>query len=62
MTTILRPAAEWEPLFGVKIIDPDGWDRSNLAESWAEPITDAEFERRAMQSTIQWSASSGADT
>lgn len=48
-----RTPAAWEKLLHVEILDPDGWDRKNFDESWSEPITRAEFERRAMASTVQ---------
>lgn len=37
------------------IIDPDGWDRSNYQFSYFEElITEKEFNRRLMYSTICW--------
>jgi hypothetical protein len=41
---------------GVKVLDPDGWDRVNLEDSMAEPITCEEFEARLMASTCQYPA------
>lgn len=38
---------------GVKVLDADGWDRARFADSWAERITEDEFNRRLMQSTCQ---------
>ena len=38
----------------VKILDPDGWDRKNFEESWNELITEDEFMKRLMASTITW--------
>lgn len=39
---------------GIVVLDPDGWDRSNFEESWAEAITRDEFESRIGTSTCQW--------
>lgn len=40
-----------------KILDPDGWDRTNYDYSFNEElITKAEFNIRVMSSTIQMSA------
>lgn len=51
--TIKKPSDEWVKEFpGLTIMDPDGWDRSNFIESWAEPIDEIEFHRRVMHSTI----------
>lgn len=44
---------EWSALLGVTVLDPDGWDRTSFAESWAEPITLDEFIRRAQVSTCR---------
>lgn len=46
-------ADEWCALLGVQVLDPDGWDRTNLNTSWSEPITRDEFLERAARSTIQ---------
>lgn len=40
-------------LYGVTILDPDGWDRKNYAESWAEEITFSEMQSRVARSTVQ---------
>jgi hypothetical protein len=45
-------SSEWEIALDVLVVDPDGWDRMDLAESWAEHITEDEFKRRLMESTI----------
>jgi hypothetical protein len=38
---------------GVAVMDPDGWDRENWQFSWYEElITEEEFNRRLMESTI----------
>lgn len=49
----LRTPEQWSAEFGIKVHDPDGWDRMNFAESWAEPITEVEFARRAAESTCE---------
>lgn len=36
---------------GIEILDPDGWDRQNFEESWAELLTKHEFFQRMIQST-----------
>lgn len=39
---------------GIIIYDPDGWDRKNYKHSWSEEyISQREFERRFMLSTVQ---------
>ena len=48
---ILRKPCEWCKIFGVEVIDPDGWDRDNFEVSWNTPITKAEFRNRASNST-----------
>jgi hypothetical protein len=45
-------SSEWEIVFDVLVVDPDGWDRSNLADSWAELIEEGEFKARLMNSSI----------
>ena len=40
-------------LAGVTVLDPDGWDRANFEESWAEEITLMEMQTRVAQSTVQ---------
>jgi len=53
---ILKSSADWQTLVEDKYIvrDPDGWDRSNFSLSWAELITFEEFEKRAHESTVQY--------
>jgi len=51
MDEIKRAPAEWEPICNIKVFDPDGWDRKNYAESWAEFLTESEFRHRAARST-----------
>jgi hypothetical protein len=36
---------------GIRVVDPDGWDRKNYLISWQEPITRSEFLKRAGAST-----------
>lgn len=48
----LRTSSEWEIEFGILVLDPDGWDRKNLTDSWSQMITRDEFQRRIMSSTI----------
>jgi hypothetical protein len=63
---LLRPSSEWvkhsprwlEGFPGMVIREPDGWDRENFAASWAEPITEEEFYRRAMLSSLAPAAAS----
>lgn len=53
MTTHRTPD-EWlaMPDFeGVKVLDPDGWDRDHLQVSWSESITRGVFESRLASST-----------
>lgn len=45
------PSSEWARLLGIRIVDPDGWDRKNFEASWSEPITVDEFRSRALRST-----------
>ena len=50
----LKSAEEWlatEEYSGLIVMDPDGWDRQNFEESWAEKITKDEFHARLMLST-----------
>lgn len=39
---------------GLIILDPDGWDRSNFAASWAEPLTQEQFQARVYESTCMF--------
>lgn len=47
----LRTSDEWCNHFKVIVLDPDGWNREDLANSWAERISEDEFQRRLVQST-----------
>jgi uncharacterized protein with von Willebrand factor type A (vWA) domain len=58
MMTELKSSQEWlqeiqENFPQVVVLDPDGWDRKNYQESWNEPITREEFEKRFSMSTVQ---------
>ena len=44
---------EWCKEEKILVMDPDGWDRTNYDESWAEEITLAEFNKRVSVSTCQ---------
>ena len=37
---------------GKIVLDPDGWDRTDFINSWAELITEDEFDYRYVQSTV----------
>lgn len=57
MSEILKSSDEWlkEPKYaGITVLDPDGWDRSNYDVSWAEQISELEFNRRVGMSTIKF--------
>lgn len=45
-------SSEWEKKTGILVVDPDGWDRENLADSWAELISERVFRSRCLVSTI----------
>lgn len=48
-----KSSEEWQKLYpDVYVIDPDGWDRKNFIESWQEPITLMEYERRLSLSSV----------
>jgi len=49
---IKRTPAEWEQVTGIRILDPDGWDRKNFEVDWAIPLTEKEFIAKAFTSTI----------
>ena len=48
----LKSSAAWAHEARVVILDADGWDAN--VESWEELITFEEFNRRLMNSTIDW--------
>ena len=49
---IKRSSQEWQDASPFIVQDPDGWNREDFAASWAEPITEDEFNNRAMLSTL----------
>jgi len=51
----IKTSQEWQELFpSIKVIDPDGWDRSNFQFSWyEEKITKDEYDKRLFNSTIK---------
>ncbi len=56
---ILRCSDDWlkqPPYMGIKVLDPDGWDRANLDASWAELIDEVEFNHRLGVSTCSFPA------
>jgi hypothetical protein len=49
-----KTSEEWNKLYNITILDPDGWDRKNFYYSWyEEKITKDEFKRRVLESTIK---------
>ena len=53
-----KSSSEWCKHHGIDrghIMDPDGWDRANLSESWDEVITEKEFRDRMSISTVFFS-------
>ncbi|QIG71842.1 hypothetical protein EVB95_008 [Rhizobium phage RHph_TM2_3B] len=52
VSKVLKPSSEWSVLKNVTVMDPDGWDRQNFEISWNELISEEEFDRRAMMSTV----------
>jgi hypothetical protein len=49
-----KPSSEWIKEVGYEIIDPDGWDRFDFDYSFnIEKITQEEFMRRLMLSTVK---------
>jgi len=55
--TDLKTTPEWIEAspYEIIILDPDGWDRKRLVESYAEKITYMEFLDRLASSTVQCS-------
>lgn len=49
---------DWSEKLGVVVVDPDGWDRSDFDQSWAELITEEEFRTRLQCSTSMQRAKS----
>lgn len=50
---VLLPPEHWERVEGIRVIDPDGWQRDtgDWASEWARPVTHADFMRRCDEST-----------
>lgn len=48
---VLKSSYEWSKIKNVRVLDADGWDRQNFVFSWAELISEAEFDRRLSSST-----------
>lgn len=51
-----RTPDEWlkDPqLHGLRVIDPDGWDRKNYADDWAKPLTLSEMWEKVNISTVE---------
>lgn len=51
MRELLLIPENWCLRTGIRVVDPDGWDRKNYLFSWQEPITRDEFLARAELST-----------
>lgn len=54
ISEIVMSSGEWMTFLhpNMIVLDPDGWDRSDLQNSWNEDITKAEFEARFDKSTV----------
>ncbi|MDO8713996.1 MAG: hypothetical protein Q7K13_05905 [Polynucleobacter sp.] len=42
---------DWSIKYGITVLDPDGWDRTNYEASWAELLTEADFKLRLSKSS-----------
>jgi len=51
----LKTSEEWQKIYPqIKVLNPDGWDRSNFQFSWyREKISNLEYEKRLCSSTVQ---------
>ena len=51
----LKTSQQWQEIFPkVKVLDPDGWDRTDFQFSWFEEnINIGEYNKRLLSSTIQ---------
>lgn len=50
---LLASSGDWSSAFGIRVLDPDGWDRVGSFEaSWSELIDVDEFQRRVARSTV----------
>lgn len=54
----LKTSEEWQKIhWATKVLDPDGWDRTNFQHSWhEEKITETEYWKRASYSTVSFYA------
>ncbi|MFA5397848.1 MAG: hypothetical protein WC346_17695 [Methanogenium sp.] len=53
-TLAYKTSKEWNEIYKINILDPDGWDRTNYEYSFdKENITYDEFMKRVMRSTIE---------
>ena len=59
--TVKADSELWTEAFGTVVYDPDGWDRSNFEESWAEEIDADEYLRRWGMSTVLLTEMSNKD-
>lgn len=60
---MLRSSDQWlaqEQFAGVEVYDPDGWNRRDFANSWAEHISEEEFVKRLCISTCKWTLDGAA--
>lgn len=50
-----KTSKKWQELYPeIKVLDPDGWDRSNFQYSWfEEKISFKEYNKRLMHSTCK---------
>jgi hypothetical protein len=46
-----KTIGEWAEIYGVQILDPDGWDRTD-PELWTREITEKEFNKGIVFCTI----------
>ena len=49
----LHTIEEWADMEGVKVLDPDGFDRSD-PELWEKKYTKSEFDNRLVYCTIEY--------
>jgi hypothetical protein len=54
MAELTRRPHDWEHVYGIKVMDPDGWrpGARGGAKGWEEPITREEWEERMGMSTV----------
>lgn len=58
-TTGLRSPSEWGEIFGIQVLDPDGWRHDG--KPWDDPIDVAEYRRRVWPSTVRVTEPAGWD-